>query len=72
VTGEVTGKERIGDRFAVHIDLRCTNQAGETTTPATAAVLLPSREHGPVLLPEPPAPTLEGMVTSELRKFKIN
>jgi acyl dehydratase len=72
VTGEVTGKERIGDRFAVHIDLRCANQVGETTTPATAVVLLPSREHGPVLLPEPPAPTLKGMVASELKRFKIS
>jgi acyl dehydratase len=72
ITGEVTGKERIGDRFAVQVSLRCANQVGETTTPATATVLLPSREHGQVLLPEPAAPTLDGMVASELEKFKIN
>jgi acyl dehydratase len=71
ITGEVTGKERIGDLFAVNIALRCTNQVGEITTPATAVVLLPSREHGPVTLPEPPASTLDGMVASELKRFDI-
>ena len=30
------------------------NQRGETTTPGHATILLPSREHGPVRLPEPP------------------
>jgi acyl dehydratase len=72
ITGEVTGRERAGDQFAVHIDLRCTNQVGEVTTPATAVVLLPSREHGPVVLPEPPASTLHGMVASELERFQVS
>jgi acyl dehydratase len=72
ITGEVTGKERDGDRHIVHIALRVTNQAGEVTSPATAVVLLPSREHGPVTLPEPPAPTLEGMVAAELEKFNVS
>ncbi len=30
------------------------NQRGEVTTPGHATVLLPSREHGPVRLPDPP------------------
>jgi acyl dehydratase len=43
-----------GDRPAVDIDLVATNQRGEVTTPGHATVLLPSREHGPVVLPDPP------------------
>ena len=43
-----------GDRPAVDLDLRAVNQRGEVTTPGHATVLLPSREHGPVRLPEPP------------------
>ena len=30
------------------------NQHGELTTPGHASILLPSREHGPVRLPDPP------------------
>ena len=30
------------------------NQRDELTTPGHATILLPSREHGPVRLPEPP------------------
>jgi hypothetical protein len=30
------------------------NQRGEVTTPGHATILLPSREHGPVRLPDPP------------------
>ncbi len=43
-----------GDRPAVDVELSVTNQRGEPTTPGNATVLLPSREHGPVRLPEPP------------------
>jgi acyl dehydratase len=43
-----------GDRPAVDLELTAENQRGETTTPGHATVLLPSREHGPVRLPEPP------------------
>jgi hypothetical protein len=32
----------------------CTNQRGQVTTPGHATILLPSREHGPVRLPDPP------------------
>lgn len=71
ITGEVTGKERDGDKHLVRIALRTTNQVGEITSPATAVVLLPSREHGQVTLPEPPAPTLDGVVASELERFKL-
>ena len=44
-----------GDRPAVELEISCTNQRGEVTAPGHATILLPSREHGPVRLPEPPA-----------------
>jgi acyl dehydratase len=43
-----------GDRPAVDLELRAQNQRGEVTTPGHATVLLPSHEHGPVRLPDPP------------------
>jgi len=43
-----------GDRPAVDLELTMENQRGELTTPGHATILLPSREHGPVRLPDPP------------------
>jgi acyl dehydratase len=43
-----------GGRPAVDLDLTMTNQRGEETTPGHATILLPSRAHGPVRLPDPP------------------
>ena len=43
-----------GARPAVDVELECVNQRGVTTTPGHATILLPSRAHGPVRLPEPP------------------
>ena len=43
-----------GGRPAVELACRGENQRGETTTPGHAMILLPSREHGPVRLPDPP------------------
>ena len=55
ITGEVTGK-RVDDegRHLVEIAMRGTNQRQVVTCPGTAVVALPSRAHGPVVLPEPP------------------
>ena len=39
---------------AVDLELWGENQRGEITTPGHATILLPSREHGPVRLPDPP------------------
>lgn len=72
VTGEVVGKRSEGDDRLVDIELRCTNQRGEVTTPGTATIMLPSRETGDVTLPTPPADTLEGLVEVELRRFSID
>ncbi len=55
LSGEVTRRYLAeGDRPAIDVTLRATNQRGEVTTPGTATILLPSREHGPVRLPDPP------------------
>jgi hypothetical protein len=43
-----------GDRPAVDLDIWGENQRGDTTVPGHATVLLPSREHGPIRLPDPP------------------
>ncbi|MBO0732101.1 MAG: hypothetical protein J2P57_22765 [Acidimicrobiaceae bacterium] len=43
-----------GGRPAVDVELTMTNQRGEETTPGHATMLLPSHEHGPVRLPDPP------------------
>jgi len=50
----VVGKRHEDDRFFVDLMVKMTNQRGTVTTICEATVLLPSREHGPVLLPEPP------------------
>ena len=53
--GRVTRKHLVdGDRPAVDLDVWGENQRGETTTPGHATILLPSREHGAVRLPDPP------------------
>jgi len=56
ITGEVVGKRIMGDgRCLVDIEMRGTNQRDLVTCPGMATVALPSREHGPVMLPSPPA-----------------
>jgi hypothetical protein len=72
INGSVVGKRVEDGHYLVDLDLVCTNQRGETTTPGTATVILPSCDHGPVTLPEPPADSLEGLVQSELKKFVID
>jgi hypothetical protein len=55
VTGEVVDKRIEDGRCLVEIEMRGTNQRDVVTCPGSAIVALPSREHGPVVLPEPPA-----------------
>jgi acyl dehydratase len=55
ITGEVVAKRNEDGRYLVDIELRATNQRGVVTAPGSATVALPSREHGPVLIPVPPA-----------------
>jgi acyl dehydratase len=51
-SGTVTGKRMENGRCFVDIAVKCTNQRGDVTAPGIASVILPSREHGPALLPE--------------------
>jgi acyl dehydratase len=72
VEGEVTRRYLAdGQRPAVDLDLRTRNQRGEITSPASATVLLPSREHGPVVLPDPPggATTLQDAFAATIERF---
>jgi hypothetical protein len=55
ITGEVVGKRIDDGRCVVDIEMRGTNQRDVVTCPGRATVALPSREHGPVPLPDPPA-----------------
>jgi hypothetical protein len=55
ITGTVTHKYLAeDDRPAVDVELAATNHRNEVTTPGHATILLPSRERGPVRLPDPP------------------
>ncbi|HET9892182.1 MAG TPA: hypothetical protein VFQ42_16935 [Mycobacterium sp.] len=55
ITGTVTRKYLAeGERPAVDIELAATNHRNEITTPGHATILLPSRDRGPVRLPDPP------------------
>jgi acyl dehydratase len=60
-----------GDRPAVDLDVWGENQRGEVTTPGHASILLPSREHGPAELPEPPgdAMDLQGALDAIVENF---
>jgi len=55
ITGEVVDKRIEDGRYLVDIEMRGTNQRDVVTCPGKATVALPSREGGPVILPEPPA-----------------
>jgi hypothetical protein len=55
ITGEVVDKRIEDGRCLVDIEMRGTNQRELVTCPGRATVALPSREHGAVVLPEPPA-----------------
>ncbi|MHB8465481.1 MAG: hypothetical protein ACYDH6_24230 [Acidimicrobiales bacterium] len=63
-----------GGRPAVDLTLQAENQRGETTSPGHATILLPSREHGPVVLPSPPgeatelAPALDAIIDEFQRR----
>jgi acyl dehydratase len=76
ITGTVLRKHLVEDAAGVHaavdLELTATNQRGEVTAPATATVLLPSRELGPVTLPAPigGATTLDGALRTSVDHFE--
>jgi acyl dehydratase len=74
LTGEVADKRQVetpqGTRSEVDLVIRCTNQRDVVTSPGKATVLLPSREHGDVVLPTPPVNSLQGMLDYEIARLK--
>jgi hypothetical protein len=70
--GQVTNKYLAdGDRPAVDVRLWARNQRDVETTPGTATILLPSHDHGPVRLPDPPggATDLTGALAAIAERF---
>ncbi|MFM2070763.1 MAG: hypothetical protein RLZZ623_1026 [Actinomycetota bacterium] len=74
LSGEVTSKVQVqteqGMRSEVHVAIRCTNQRGVVTSPGTAVLLLPSREHGEVVLPKPPRSSVSDMLDYEIDRLR--
>jgi acyl dehydratase len=58
-TGNVISKRQEGPHCLVDIEMASTNQRGDNTAPGTATVILPSRDKGPVVLPEAEAETIQ-------------
>jgi acyl dehydratase len=54
LTGQVVAKRIEDGHCFVDLMVQTTNQRGTVTTVCEATVILPSREHGPIVLPEPP------------------
>lgn len=52
-SGKVVAKRMEGRHPVVDLQLASMNQRGQNTAPGTATIILPSREHGPVILPDP-------------------
>ena len=55
VTGRVEGKKAEAGMTLVDLSVEVTNQRGDMTATAEATISLPSREHGPALLPAVPS-----------------
>ena len=68
VRGRVVDKRQVDGRNEVHLEVSCHNQRGETTTPGTAVVLLPTR-NAPVGLPVPPAGSLDELLAAEIARL---
>ena len=72
MTGKVVRKYLAGgERPAVDLEIAATNHRGEVTAPGHATILLPSRERGPVRLPDPPggATNLAELLTAASAQF---
>ena len=68
VTGTVVDKVEVDGRHEVHLELACTNQRGEVSTPGTAVVLLPTRDAA-VTLPTPPVDNLADLLAYEIERY---
>ncbi len=71
--GRVTRRYESEAGPAVDLDVWGENQRGETTTPGHATILLPSREHGAVRLPDPPggATTCQEALDALVQRFAL-
>jgi acyl dehydratase len=70
ITGEVTRHYLAeGGRPAVDLTLTARSQRGTQTTTGSATILLPSREHGPVRLPDPPGAGLDSAMRAIIERF---
>jgi acyl dehydratase len=68
--GKVVGKQKTDEGCEVQLEIRIENQRGLVLTPGEATILLPSREHGPVKLPKPPASDPVAMLNHEIETLK--
>ena len=55
IEGQIRGIQRMIEegKYCVDIDVQSVNQTGTVTVTGGATVILPSREHGPVIYPVP-------------------
>ena len=68
VRGKVVDKQQTDAGHEVHLEVWVENQRGETTTPGTAVVLLPTKNK-PVSLPTPPAEGVQAMLRHEIDRL---
>ena len=59
LTGKVVGKREEGGRYLVDVEVEMHSQRDVLTAIGRGTIVLPSREHGPVSLPQPPAELAE-------------
>lgn len=72
ITGEVVGKRIENGNGVVDLEFRATSQRDEVTAPATATVALPSRELGPVVLPDPDEGLARRAVAMMRRHYELS
>jgi acyl dehydratase len=68
--GRVAEKKITDEGAEVHLDIRIENQRGVCVTPGNAVVLLPSRERGPVKLPNPPGADAASLLRHEVELLR--
>ncbi len=69
--GRVTGKEMTDEGAEVQLEVWIENQREMVITPGSAVVFLPSRERGPIELPQPPGNDPVQMLQHEIEELRI-
>jgi acyl dehydratase len=67
--GRVSGKRVSAGQPVIDLEIWCENQRGMITSPATATVVLPSRQSGPVTLPRPSDADPLGLLRAEIARL---